>query len=259
MEFTHKGGARTSLTASEVHAGNSLQYTPTHPLSRREAPRNLALKPLLPNDVAARETEACQDSRAGKVATNAPLRPVVFDHPNSGPQATLRKEVTGHPLTQNPVVDCQPYLPTVDLNAQPLPVYEHINTLVRNIMRPAETLDILPLIPFRSPPQTRRHRIVGEWPALLSREQLCEYLDISPASLAKVCPVQPIDWDINTLRWRRTEIDRWLSTLSPRSSKRHSHKPTQFDESAPLEVLESSEERREATLARVRKATGARR
>jgi hypothetical protein len=55
------------------------------------------------------------------------------------------------------------------------------------------------------------------WPKLLTREQLCAYLGhICAATLAKVCPVPPVDLGANVVRWNRAQIDAWLDGLPPR-------------------------------------------
>ncbi len=51
---------------------------------------------------------------------------------------------------------------------------------------------------------------------LLSREQLCGYLGVCAATLAKVCPVAPVDLGANVVRWNRTQIDAWIGGLPPR-------------------------------------------
>lgn len=60
------------------------------------------------------------------------------------------------------------------------------------------------------------------WPRLLSREQLCLYLGgICEETLAKVCPVAPIDLGVRVLRWNRREIDAWLDRLPSRAPVVH--------------------------------------
>ncbi len=71
-----------------------------------------------------------------------------------------------------------------------------------------------------------RRAIAGEpqlpreaWPRLLSREQLCGYLGVCPATLTKICPVPPVALGANVVRWNRVQIDAWLDALPPRLQK----------------------------------------
>lgn len=54
------------------------------------------------------------------------------------------------------------------------------------------------------------------WPALLSRAQLCAYISMSWDSLSRICPVAPLALGVNLLRWRRADIDGWISGLPSR-------------------------------------------
>ncbi len=56
------------------------------------------------------------------------------------------------------------------------------------------------------------------WPALLSRKQLTFYVGLSRSSIAKVCPVAPVDIGLSVVRFNRRQIDNWLSTLPPRGA-----------------------------------------
>jgi hypothetical protein len=109
----------------------------------------------------------------------------------------------------------------------------------------------------REPALTRRQRIVGEWPALLSLEQFCEYLDICPTTFYKVCPLQPLDLGANVLRWSRKQADVWIASLPPRLLKAQlaNRNMTQSPPVASSMVIEDDvarEERRAEALRRIR-------
>ena len=54
------------------------------------------------------------------------------------------------------------------------------------------------------------------WPALLSKTQVCAYVGMSWDSLSRTCPVPPVALGVNLLRWRRADIDGWISGLPSR-------------------------------------------
>lgn len=54
------------------------------------------------------------------------------------------------------------------------------------------------------------------WPSLLTKEQLARYLEMSWSTVIKVCPVAPIDVGANLIRYNRSQIDEWVSTLPAR-------------------------------------------
>ncbi|MGO4687224.1 helix-turn-helix transcriptional regulator [Brevundimonas sp. 2YAF1] len=54
------------------------------------------------------------------------------------------------------------------------------------------------------------------WPLLLNKQQLASYLGMSGSTLAKICPVAPIDVGANLVRYSRTQIDEWVATLPAR-------------------------------------------
>lgn len=54
------------------------------------------------------------------------------------------------------------------------------------------------------------------WPSLLTKEQLARYLEMSWSTIIKVCPVAPIDVGANLIRYSRSQIDEWVSTLPVR-------------------------------------------
>lgn len=59
------------------------------------------------------------------------------------------------------------------------------------------------------------------WPLLLNREQLSAFLTISPDTLQRICPVQPLALGAKLIRWRRTDIEAWVAgmPLRPRPDK----------------------------------------
>jgi len=57
------------------------------------------------------------------------------------------------------------------------------------------------------------------WPLLLTREQLCDYLQVSWSSLSKRCPVPPIELGVNVVRYSRLQIDDWIASLPPRDKE----------------------------------------
>jgi hypothetical protein len=59
--------------------------------------------------------------------------------------------------------------------------------------------------------------IPDAWPLLLSREQVCAYLGISPDTFSKVCPVPPVDMGAQVVRYHRWQIEAWANALPPRS------------------------------------------
>lgn len=68
-------------------------------------------------------------------------------------------------------------------------------------------------------PPAQKLRIEA-WPALMTREHLSGYTSLSTHTLKKICPVSPLDIGANCVRFSRTDVDRWLATLSPRSLTR---------------------------------------
>jgi hypothetical protein len=51
------------------------------------------------------------------------------------------------------------------------------------------------------------------WPILLGREQLGAFLAISPDTVARICPVAPVELGVRLLRWRRADIEAWVSGM----------------------------------------------
>lgn len=56
------------------------------------------------------------------------------------------------------------------------------------------------------------------WPLLLSKQQLASYLGMSGSTLAKVCPVAPVDVGASLVRYSRAQIDEWVATLPARDA-----------------------------------------
>ncbi len=90
------------------------------------------------------------------------------------------------------------------------------------------------------------HRGHFGWPALLTSEQLCDYLGIGLGTLAKICPVQPLDLGVRLVRYNRCNIDRWLESV-----------PARMRESAANEniQLNTGDDRMSEALSRVKKHT----
>lgn len=86
------------------------------------------------------------------------------------------------------------------------------------------------------------------WSALLTREQLCAYLALSPAVLMRICPVPALALGVRALRWRRADIDAWVANLPVRSPK-NPH-PEVISLPAPYEL--AGETRRSDAVARAR-------
>lgn len=61
------------------------------------------------------------------------------------------------------------------------------------------------------------HAIPDAWPLLLTEQQLSAYLGgMDIRTIRKICPVSPLDMGRRVLRYRRPDIDAWVSTLSTR-------------------------------------------
>lgn len=103
------------------------------------------------------------------------------------------------------------------------------------------------------PPGHPRH-IPEAWPSLMSEDQVCAYVGgICRETLAKVCPVAPVDLGANVKRWRKTEIDLWVAGLRPRGEGlRESGAGPKDGDAAPVEAANSCEDAALAALDRVR-------
>lgn len=84
------------------------------------------------------------------------------------------------------------------------------------------------------------------WPLLLSKAQLCAYLCISVVTLGRICPVPPLVLGVRLLRWRRTDIDDWVSGIPTR------HRPGEETLLLPSPRQLAGETRRSAAVDRVR-------
>ncbi len=102
------------------------------------------------------------------------------------------------------------------------------------------------------PPGHARH-IPEAWPLFLSPDQLVAYTGLSKDTLAKVCPVAPIDLGANVLRYHRHQIDSWANSLPSRTVglRQTPDKVNDEDVAAPGDVV-SGEDRAQAALDRVR-------
>jgi hypothetical protein len=111
------------------------------------------------------------------------------------------------------------------------------------------------------PVQSAPVQVFGAWPLMMTREQVCAYLNISPEMFAKACPVPPIDWGGSGLRWNREHIDAWVASCPPRLTSVQRKADTAavlpFSPDTPEEM--ASEERRADSLDRVRKRTAKKR
>lgn len=96
-------------------------------------------------------------------------------------------------------------------------------------------------------------QVLGAWPLLLTREQVCAYLGVSPVTFRKVCPVPAVALGAAVTRWNRNQIDEWVNSLPPKSAG----KPDPAAEAArPYDVArEASEARRQASINKIRERT----
>lgn len=67
---------------------------------------------------------------------------------------------------------------------------------------------------------TAKPAAIQVWPPLLmTREQLCDYLQMSWSSVSKSCPVAPLDVGVNVVRYSRLQIEDWIASLPPRDKR----------------------------------------
>lgn len=91
------------------------------------------------------------------------------------------------------------------------------------------------------------------WPLLLTREQLCAYLGISADTLAKVCPIQPVELGANVVRYVRPQIDAWIGGLPPRLRQAQEKGQDPSPPAAPVVPIELAQtERRMTAVERAR-------
>lgn len=69
----------------------------------------------------------------------------------------------------------------------------------------------------------RRSPVIGAWPLLLTLDQACDYLGVSPGTFRKVCPVPPIALGAAVNRWHRVQLEDWVNTLPPKNTGRAAH------------------------------------
>ena len=55
-----------------------------------------------------------------------------------------------------------------------------------------------------------------DWPAMLTRAELCDYLGLSWSTLKHVLTVPPVDLGGSMIRYRRDQIDEWVKSRPPR-------------------------------------------
>lgn len=67
-----------------------------------------------------------------------------------------------------------------------------------------------------SPKQTPILRARPDWPAMLTRAELCDYLGVSWSTLKGTLTVHPIDFGASVVRYSRAQIDDWIKTRPPR-------------------------------------------
>jgi len=99
---------------------------------------------------------------------------------------------------------------------------------------------------------------IAAWPLLLTLDQLCDYLGgMDERTLAKICPVRPVDLGANLLRYNRQQIDQWAEGLPPRLIRG----PSRRQDASAVEAVapEAVEDRRMSAVdkARARASEGA--
>lgn len=84
------------------------------------------------------------------------------------------------------------------------------------------------------------------WPLLLTREQACAYLSVSPVTFQKICPVPAVALGAAVTRWNRNQIDEWVNSLPPKNAVQQT---AMAEIARPYDVAkEASEARRQASL-----------
>lgn len=98
------------------------------------------------------------------------------------------------------------------------PLSQPLASLNSAIVRPSvlETVAIQFVSGLVSPKQTPTPRNRPDWPAMLSRAELCDYLGVSWSTLKGTLTVHPIDLGASVIRYSRAQIDDWIKTRPPR-------------------------------------------
>lgn len=90
------------------------------------------------------------------------------------------------------------------------------------------------------------------WPGLMLRETAAAYCDMTPDQFDRQCPVAPVDQGWRGLRWKRSQLDRWIENLPEKPRRR----AAAIDDQAagPSHTPEppiTADERRKAALERL--------
>lgn len=57
--------------------------------------------------------------------------------------------------------------------------------------------------------------IPDAWPLLMTRTEVCEYLEIPPERFFEICPIPPVDLGANVTRYHRWQIWEWANAMPP--------------------------------------------
>ena len=97
----------------------------------------------------------------------------------------------------------------------------------------------------------RKVQVLNAWPLLLSLEQVCAYLDLSPVTFRRVCPVPAIALGAAVARWNRNQIDEWVNSLPPKNQAFAGGNAA--DQPRPYQPAEAvADERRNEALQKIR-------
>ena len=101
--------------------------------------------------------------------------------------------------------------------------------------------------------QAQQALVSGAWPLLLSIEQACAYLGVSPVTFRKICPVPAVALSAAVTRWNRNQIDEWVNSLPPKTAGQRVAAP---EAASPYDALkEASNARRKASIQKIRERT----
>jgi predicted DNA-binding transcriptional regulator AlpA len=91
-----------------------------------------------------------------------------------------------------------------------------------------------------------------DWPAMLTRAELCDYLGVSWSTLKAVLTVRPVDLGASVVRYSRAQIDEWIKTRPPRvkGGDRPLVEVVVVDETVPDERFASLERARQRATRR---------